>query len=87
MSHLLYMKEQRFSTGTWGGGVHSGFTLRCGGCKCHAVVGRDVIAFGGSIFDARSCRDLTCPYCGVKDSVSLDNGGRILEDNTYRGDD
>lgn len=85
MNHLLYMREQRFSTGTWSGRVLTGFTLLCGDCGRYSVVERDVVELGGSIFNARSCQDLACPYCGVKNSVSLDNNGRILEDVSSMG--
>jgi hypothetical protein len=87
VAHLLYMKEQRFSTGTWGGAILSGFTLMCGSCKRYSCVRSNVITLGGSIYNANSCEDLYCPYCGVKDSVKLDNKGQILQDNTYCGDD
>jgi hypothetical protein len=84
--HLMYMAEQRFSTGTWGGGVLTGFTVRCGNCHDYFAVKRQAVELGGSIWHAKSAQPLTCPYCGVKANCTLDNGGRILEDTSGGGE-
>lgn len=84
MNHKMYMKEQSFSTGTWGGSVLSGFTVRCGKCKSAFVVMREVATGYRQITEVRQ---LTCPYCDTKSSVDLDNEGRVLEDTSYHGDD
>jgi sarcosine oxidase delta subunit len=80
------MKEQSFSTGTWSGAVLTGHTCKCGGCSKYFVVTRDVLSLGASIYNATGCRDLTCPYCAETAPVTLDNGGRILEDHSVGPD-